>query len=629
MSGVWGRRFGLTVTLTLSLVALAASHAWVPPILELRTEEGHSYGRPEDLGPENAIVVALGSFRGWFVSYLWVRAEREQSEGNYHESLDSARLICRLMPNFDAVWNFQAWNMAYNISMAAPGAEERWQWVLESIDLLHEGIDTNPYSRTLHRQLSWMYQGRIQGDLDRTHWYNKDQIAFEWQRVLGIPPAERPGLPRVDQLQAWLAPIAAATRDGGFEIAWSEWREEEPKIAAALSEAADAGGVDVALLDRIVDVGGDTPPEWLSTLGPDEWPRLLAFARAQVIVERHRLDPRLMSDLVRHFGPIDWRHPAAHVLYWGAQGPLREKTRELYVRLPQEDGPEVAELYAEIPVRQSLKILMQGGTVVYQPDGQYFLRLPDPRFAPRFRRAILSLVPRLEGSPELTSQIHEMFRTTLEQCVEATWMYGNRENAGAFYDELRQHYPEAAVDGGVYPDEPGGFMAERVVAQVFELELVGPERLDENRQPLSEEALAARLHEERSDLARHFLQTRARAALNEGIATGFFALGERLFAFAEDLRQRFEARGLEVPASRYEMQIEALREFFLAPPALVRPHAKSRLWNLSANSIPLSMRQAVYPEVAEEVRNQFRRAGINADVYFAPPENGDATKGGE
>jgi len=70
-------------------------------------------------------TVALGGFRGLISNYLWMRANDLQLDDKYLEAAQLADWITDLEPHFATVWVFQAWNMAYNISVKfkenAPG----------------------------------------------------------------------------------------------------------------------------------------------------------------------------------------------------------------------------------------------------------------------------------------------------------------------------------------------------------------------------------------------------------------------------------------------------------------------------------------------------------------------------
>jgi len=117
--------------------------------------------------PEVAAGIAMGAFRGLFVNYLWMRADRLKQEGKFHEAYELSTAITRLQPRFPRVWSFHAWNMAYNISVATSTTEERWQWVKAGIELLREeGIPKNPNDVQLHRELAWIFNHKVQGFMD-------------------------------------------------------------------------------------------------------------------------------------------------------------------------------------------------------------------------------------------------------------------------------------------------------------------------------------------------------------------------------------------------------------------------------------------------------------------------------
>ena len=135
-------------------------------------------------------TAALGSFRGVAVVTLWIRAIRLQDEGKFFEANQLARMITTLQPRFPRVWQYQAWNMAYNISVATHTREERWGWVNKGIVLLRDkGIVYNPTAVTLYRELGWFFFHKIGQFMDDAHWYYRDQLAMQWHELLGAAPS--------------------------------------------------------------------------------------------------------------------------------------------------------------------------------------------------------------------------------------------------------------------------------------------------------------------------------------------------------------------------------------------------------------------------------------------------------
>ncbi|MEM7756059.1 MAG: hypothetical protein AAF297_10535 [Planctomycetota bacterium] len=57
------------------------------------------------------------------------------------------------------------------------------------------------------------------------------------------------------------------------------------------------------------------------------WPKLLAVVRKRVLLDEYTMSPLLMIRYTQKFGPMDWRHPGAHAVYWSHRGVERALTR--------------------------------------------------------------------------------------------------------------------------------------------------------------------------------------------------------------------------------------------------------------------------------------------------------------
>src|SRR5690348_1903902 len=100
-------------------------------------------------------TVALGGFRGLISNFLWIRANDLQQQDKYFEMVQLANWITDLEPHFEQVWVFQAWNMAWNISVNFTDFPDRWRWVQRGMELLRDdGLRYNPNSVLLYQQLS-------------------------------------------------------------------------------------------------------------------------------------------------------------------------------------------------------------------------------------------------------------------------------------------------------------------------------------------------------------------------------------------------------------------------------------------------------------------------------------------
>ncbi|MBY0261619.1 MAG: hypothetical protein K2Q20_04715, partial [Phycisphaerales bacterium] len=290
--------------------------------------------------PQVALGVAMGAFRGLFVNYLWIRANDLKEAGKYYEAVDLAKTITRLQPRFPKVWQFHAWNLAYNISVSTQTPSERWEWVKSGIRLLrNEGIPANPADIGIHRELAWIHLHKVAGVMDDAHRYYKAQFALEWTVVMGNPPQRRLDdqtmSPMKEQYATrWLQPIVDAPDT--IEQLYEKFPQARDLVADLKKEA----GLDLdkrllerhAVLSSIVGVTQSTGvgPTILNDpfgrlMASGKYPEavgrgVLAFTRRRILKEEYNMEPDRMLRYTEYYGPLDWRHPAAHAVYWSARG---------------------------------------------------------------------------------------------------------------------------------------------------------------------------------------------------------------------------------------------------------------------------------------------------------------------
>ncbi|HUC86138.1 MAG TPA: hypothetical protein VL970_13160 [Candidatus Acidoferrales bacterium] len=136
-------------------------------------------------------TVALGGFRGLISNFLWIRANDLQQDDKFFEAGQLADWITKLEPTFTQVWIYEAWNMAYNISVKfkenSPGVYiDRWNWLKRGIELLRdEGLRYNPNSILIYRELGWFFQHKMGQDLDDANNYYKLEWADEMTNFFG------------------------------------------------------------------------------------------------------------------------------------------------------------------------------------------------------------------------------------------------------------------------------------------------------------------------------------------------------------------------------------------------------------------------------------------------------------
>lgn len=386
--------------------------------------------------PANTRIMqaSLGVFRGMAINYLWLKAQSLKDAGKFHEARDLANRISELQPRFPQVWEFNSWNMAYNISVATRTADERWMWVDNGIRLLREkGIRYNPHSLRLYRQLAWIFQHKIAGSTDDEHRYYQMRLAQEWHAILGPPPQKRDKASYVQ----WLTAIRDAAPNAEALL------RRQPELAPAVSAIREQGvAIDAellrALLAREQSVDGQPTRRQrleriLNGLEPPLRAALLNTAR-RAAVDYYNMDIAVMIELGERFAPIDWRHPAAHSLYWTYRGLQMHGARKQVV----EDDMVATKLNSERGVIHSLQLLAERGQVIYDPTTNYHATLPDPAMIDSYIIAYDLAIQ--AGGPDSEMSFGPGFQNFLDFAVRTAWTYGDKEKARELYARVQQKF---------------------------------------------------------------------------------------------------------------------------------------------------------------------------------------------
>lgn len=164
----------------------------------------------ENAPPEYAFAIqALGAFRSLITDVAFIRAEEFKSQGRYYDAMQLHNWICKLQPRFPSVWEYCAWNMAWNISVTTYTPEERWNWVYNGVKLLRdEGLKFNPRAVNLYKQLAWIFNNKMSESVDEFHQDYKRNWAWRMHLLLGPAPdplAEEVRPEDVERIQAGIA----------------------------------------------------------------------------------------------------------------------------------------------------------------------------------------------------------------------------------------------------------------------------------------------------------------------------------------------------------------------------------------------------------------------------------------
>ena len=461
-----------SVCIVLAAGLLIAAGLQLDPINRQRQVMGLIIDTPENMPPSLIFAtIATGAFRGLVVDALWMRADRLKDEGQFFDARQLAEWITILQPRFASVWEFHAWNMSYNISVAIPAnqPDQRWRWVRNGYELLRdEAIDKYKLKNlTLYRELARIFQHKIGGVSDDAHKYYKIQLAVSMEPLL-----------RSEDNQ--LGPQDNRYFDALAEAPVS-WQEivTDPNVASlvkALKSADNTFSDDDEFVSKYLslrqdsrrfnDAAGEAIDDFRGT---DALKKFDLFAKANQLRKIWKLDPVLMSNLNKTYGPIDftdpnthlpldWRHPDSHAIYWGVKGlqiAAGEQSREIDMTETNTDrivGHSLQNLFRngkllirDMPFQVPVEGSQETETQIYK---EVFLR-PDLRMFDTYNKSVLAILDKYRSDEDDTTltSYENGHRNMLKNAAFSFYQSGHKRKAQQIYNQLRKLYdlPEFKV----------------------------------------------------------------------------------------------------------------------------------------------------------------------------------------
>ena len=400
---------------------------------------------PNQARPDLLTNVLFSVGRALAVDYLWIGLQKMQENGRYFDANQRAEWICQLQPHFPSVWIFQAWNMSYNISVAMNSGPDRWRWVKNGFELLRDqGIPLNPRSLSLYQQLAWIFSHKIGQMSDDQHWYYKEQLAREMEEIIGWPD---PNYDAICKAPDTWNELIADPQMAEFVEKFQEFQlDPQEKFLYLLSHREEFGEKVLAWIDDPANAEQRTLLE--------------GFLRARRLKKEWKLDPKLIAEFRTDdmFGPLDFRTPQAHAIYWAYAGlKAAGKTDITLESLAAAAGQTQAfeALNTERIIYACLQDLFRRGHFILTPEGIHPMIAPDIRFIPVVHRVYLALgkeeaaqndIPCDGTAGETFKSGHVNF---LRKAVSVAYQFGSEALAKKYWNIMLKMYPNPEYDGGM------------------------------------------------------------------------------------------------------------------------------------------------------------------------------------
>lgn len=116
-------------------------------------------------------LLLLG-MRGIATNQLWLQADEYKKTKNWASLKSTVESIIKLQPHYTKVWEFQGWNLAFNVSVEWDAVEDRYYWVKEGAKFLMRGCERNDQSPELHWHVGNVHGKKI-GRSDEWSYFRK------------------------------------------------------------------------------------------------------------------------------------------------------------------------------------------------------------------------------------------------------------------------------------------------------------------------------------------------------------------------------------------------------------------------------------------------------------------------
>ncbi|MCH7870310.1 MAG: hypothetical protein IID33_01290 [Planctomycetes bacterium] len=351
----------------------------------------------------------------------------------------------------------------------------------------------------------------------------------------------------------------------------------------------DADQANIDAFDEIVGVRAGLPAG----------EALLRFMQRKVLNEVYKLDTAHMVEVMKYFGPMDWRVVDAHSLYWVTQSIIK--------------GGETMQKFGNDKINTlrllffSLRNLRLRNKLIFEPypkaiSFSYFNPTLDMNFIEPMQQAFIEYGPALFGGRDIGAGAGDTFRAGhinfLTESIRLLYLANRKREAAKYYRYLRETYSVS---------QTGKFNAAFSIPLDEFVERSFTEGLDGGRE--------------------------TQGAVNAWLANGYAALAnsnfvqyQNLRAMALKLHRNYHGQLSDMAASKRlapfnEMQVDVLM-FTMRQPSVAVEVAllKVRLWR----NLPQNLKRAVYDQLKELFSEECRLAEFDLAKAFPEPAGMEA-----
>ena len=296
--------------------------------------------------------LVLFGLRGVATNMLWIDAADAKEKKDWARLRSDVDSITLLQPHYEKVWDFQGWNLAYNVAAEWDGVPDRWYWVKEGTKFVMDGVDRNAQSPNLRFKVGQIMGQKI-GNADEKSFYrgywvrdpDADRFGGETDSEFNRDPARTRTFPHHHLgSKAWYryaiegAQLPGASRPPMTEeLFGAKPAEAQRQYAEAIEEEGEFADAAAAWTDARrdwVDELGKRPfatpwgtPVFLEA-DADDLRRLTDEANANLAA--YGLDRRVTPEVVA--GEIGRKRQSLNFDFWAAKAELEARPETVEAR---------------------------------------------------------------------------------------------------------------------------------------------------------------------------------------------------------------------------------------------------------------------------------------------------------
>lgn len=170
-------------------------------------------------------------------------------------------------------------------------------------------------------------------------------------------------------------------------------------------------------------------PNWNELINPQTEDQK---RRATLLREKYKMDPQEMKKVDEHYGPLEWRLPEAHAIYWAYEG------LEAAKRNPRRIDPNELIMLRRV-VYQSMQLSFHRGRLIPDNVEKRFEFGPNLDIIPKVSAAYEE---EMERDPKNRDHIETAHRNFLRDAVYFLYEYNREADAIKWYKYLCDKYPD-------------------------------------------------------------------------------------------------------------------------------------------------------------------------------------------